>query len=281
MNDRVGLFGMHIDRLTMPEAVAQLMKWVSEPEFECRYVVTPNVNHVVMFQKHAGLRAAYAEAGLVLADGFPVVLASRWCGRALPARVTGSDIVPALFSAGAARGLRVFLLGAAPGVAERAAANIELKWPGVRVVGTYSPPLGFEKQESQNRLILEKIAAASPDLLVIGFGAPKQELWVHAHAHQVRARVAVCAGATIDFLAGEKSRAPRWLQNTGLEWLHRVSTEPRRLFRRYAGDGLIFPRLVWRELWACRAARKNVKLLVDPRDIPGTVTNKTMARGGR
>ena len=152
---RVRLFGMDIDPVRMPEAVAQVLAWIDQDDDPCRYAVTPNVDHAVLFQEHAGLRQAYAEASLVLADGAPVVLASRLLGRPLPERVAGSDLVPKVFDAAAAgsdaRGrLKVYLLGGMPGVAERAAANIESKWPHVEVVGTASPPLGFERDREQN-----------------------------------------------------------------------------------------------------------------------------------
>jgi len=247
MSERVSLFGFQVDPLRMPEAVARVNELVAT-QGPCQYVVTPNVDHAVMFQHHAGLQAAYADAALVLADGWPVVAASRMLRRPLPARVTGSDLTPALFDAAAARGgLSVYLLGAAPGVAERAAKKIESRWPAVRVVGTYSPPLGFEKDAAENEAILARIASARPDLLVLGLGAPKQELWAHAHRERLAAKVALCVGATIDFLAGEKSRAPVWMRRTGLEWLHRLATEPRRLVKRYARDAWIFPQLVVRE----------------------------------
>ena len=130
----------------------------------------------------------------------------------------------------------------------RAATNIELRWPSVRVVGTYSPPLGFENNEHENHRILEMIAEAKPDVLVVGLGAPKQELWVSKYQKQIQAPIALCVGATIDFLAGEKKRAPVWLQRIGMEWVHRVLSEPKRLVKRYARDAWIFPQLVWSEL---------------------------------
>ena len=242
------LFGIAIDALRMSEAVALLNGWMCEPSGECRYVVTPNVDHVVMLGERADLRAAYDEASLILADGMPVVLASRLLRAGVPERVSGADLVPALFNAADASSPRtVFLLGAAPGVADRAAANIEARWPAVRVVGTYSPPLGFEHNDAENAKILRLIADAAPDLLVLGLGAPKQELWIHHHSRDVNAAVALCVGATIDFLAGEKPRAPVWMQRSGLEWLHRLASEPRRLLRRYVRDAWIFPRLVVRE----------------------------------
>jgi N-acetylglucosaminyldiphosphoundecaprenol N-acetyl-beta-D-mannosaminyltransferase len=244
---------MQIDALRMPQAVEQLLAWVTRSDRRCHYVVTPNVDHAVMFQEHAGLRAAYADASLVLADGFPVLVASRILRRGIPERVPGSDLVPALFETvntdvTTTSELRVFLLGAAPGVADCAAQEIATRWPCVNVVGTYSPPLGFEKDAAENENILQRIAAAKPDVLVVGFGAPKQELWVHAHQNRIAAPVALCVGATIDFLAGEKPRAPVWRRRVGLEWLHRLASEPRRLAKRYCRDAWIFPRLIVKEI---------------------------------
>jgi N-acetylglucosaminyldiphosphoundecaprenol N-acetyl-beta-D-mannosaminyltransferase len=245
---RERLFGFEIDAIAMPEAVEQIYSWVATGEKSCRFVVTPNVDHAVLYQQHFGLRQAYAHAGLVLADGAPVVVVARLLGRPLPGRVAGSDLAPALFEASERHGgLRVFLLGAGPGVAERAAGHIASRWPAVRVVGTYSPPLGFERDVAENEAILAKIAAERPDVLLVGLGAPKQELWVDAHRTRIEAGVTLCIGATIDFLAGEKRRAPQWMRRAGLEWLHRVASEPRRLLRRYARDAWVFPRLVWRQ----------------------------------
>lgn len=245
---RVRLFGVEIDVVRMPEAVARLLDWIALDDGVCRYVVTPNVDHAVLLAEHAGLQQAYAEASLVLADGAPVVLASRLVGRPLPERVAGSDLVPRLFDAAQDRGaLKVFLLGGMPGVADRAAKNIEERWPCVEVVGTASPPIGFERDPAQNKELLSTIAAAQPDLLLVGLGAPKQELWVCEHRHEIAAPVALCIGATIDFLAGERKRAPRWMCRCGLEWLYRALGEPRRLGRRYARDAWIFPHLVWKE----------------------------------
>jgi len=291
MHPRVELFGYQIDAIRMGDAVRRLLTWIAAEEPLCRYVVTPNVDHTVMLHERADFRKTYDDAGMILADGMPIVLASRLLKKPLPERVTGADLVYALFDAANVfcrtqrgsdishrelcligansthselttdhawqesceagkplqRQLRVYLLGAGPGVAERAAANIDARWPAVAVVGTYSPPLGFEQDEHQNEEILGRIAAVQPDVVVVGLGAPKQELWVHRHRFLIQARVALCVGAAIDFLAGEKPRAPAWMQSTGLEWLYRLLSEPRRLARRYARDAWIFPRIVWNE----------------------------------
>ena len=249
MNERTRLFNYEVDPVTMDEAVARVLDWARRRDGVCRYAVTPNVNHTVLLRHHGGLRDAYRDAGLILTDGMPVYLAARLLGRRVPQRVAGSDLVPRLFeAAGHGDGLTVFLLGAGPGVAERAATRIADRWPAVRVSGTCSPPLGFERDPLRNAAILDQIAAAQPDVLVVGLGAPKQELWVHQHRPRIAAPVALCVGAAIDFLAGEKRRAPAWMRATGLEWLHRAASEPRRLVGRYARDAVVFPWLLCREL---------------------------------
>lgn len=250
LRPRVKLFGVDIDAIKRQDAVALLSDWLSDDRRENRIVVTPNVHHVVKLDRHQEFRQAYAAASLVLADGWPLVAVSRMFGEPLPDRVTGSDLVPAVFdyvSAHWQRPMRVFLLGAAPGVADRAARRIEAEWRNVVVAGTHSPPFGFGNDPEACRKVGERVAAAQADLLVIGLGAPLQEVWSTSEAGRLNVKVAVCAGATIDFLAGEKARAPIWMRHVGLEWLHRLLSEPRRLSRRYAHDAVHFPRLVWRE----------------------------------
>jgi N-acetylglucosaminyldiphosphoundecaprenol N-acetyl-beta-D-mannosaminyltransferase len=258
---RARLFGFEVDALRMHEAVAQVLEWVEQRDGVCRFVVTPNADHAVVYQENEKLRKAYSAASLILVDGMPLLLAAKLLRRGVPERVPGSDLVPALFAAASAessrseirknsepRPLRVFLLGAAPGVAERAAERIHVTWSGVSVVGCYSPPLGFEKDPAENDAILARIAAARCDVLVVGLGAPKQELWVAANRERIVAPVALCVGATIDFLAGEKARAPVWMRRVGIEWMHRLASEPRRLARRYLRDAVQLPRLMWREI---------------------------------
>jgi N-acetylglucosaminyldiphosphoundecaprenol N-acetyl-beta-D-mannosaminyltransferase len=246
----VDLFGINLHPCRLDEAVDELFRWIGAPDFDrCRYVVTPNVNHAVLHQHHDEFASAYSAADLVLADGAPLVALSRLLGRALPERVAGSDLVPKLFERGQSeRPIRVFLLGARAEVSERAARIAEIRWPGVKVVGRDSPAQGFEKSQSENSRILAEIAAVGPDVLIVGLGAPKQELWVHRHREEIRAKVALCVGATIDFIAGEKRRAPVWMRQSGLEWVHRIATEPRRLGGRYVRDGLALPGMVFREL---------------------------------
>ncbi len=249
---QISLFGINIHVARMGDAVDEVYAWIEADDGVCRYVVTPNVDHAVMFQHHANMQRAYAGASLVLADGQPVVTASRWLKKPLPERVTGADLTPAIFAAAEQKldgPLRVFLLGAADGVGAKAAENIKAKYPGVEIVGVYSPPMGFERNEDENDRILAMIADAEPHVLVVGLGAPKQEIWVHRHRDRLHCNAALCVGATIDFLAGAFPRAPEWMQKSGLEWFYRMCSDPGRLVKRYAWDAWVLPQLFWREWW--------------------------------
>lgn len=251
---QVRLFGIDIDALDMRGAVDVIAGWLRADERVCRYVVTPNVDHVVKLDTNLAFGDAYQGAALVLADGRPVVMASKMFGVDLPGTVPGSDLVPAIFDrfeTDARDTLTVFLLGAAPGVAERAANLMLLKWPRVKVVGVLSPSFGFERDPVECEQICTVVANSGADLLVLGLGAPKQELWVRKYANKLPVKVALCVGATIDFLAGEKPRAPIWMRKFGVEWLHRMASEPRRLAGRYFKDALVFPRLLFKE-WRAR-----------------------------
>jgi N-acetylglucosaminyldiphosphoundecaprenol N-acetyl-beta-D-mannosaminyltransferase len=244
---------MEIDALREREAIVKILSWARAADGTCRYVVTPNVDHALLFRGRADLRAAYRDAALVLADGTPLIWASRWFKKPLPERVTGADLTPALFRAADDQApLRVFLLGAGPGVAERARERIHAGYPGVRVVGTASPAPGFEHDESENARLVDAVNASAAHVLVLGLGAPKQELWIHRQRGALSVPVALCVGAAIDFLADAKPRAPLLLQQNGLEWLYRALSEPRRLGPRYVKNIAAFPELVAREWLAQR-----------------------------
>jgi N-acetylglucosaminyldiphosphoundecaprenol N-acetyl-beta-D-mannosaminyltransferase len=258
MQKKIKMFDITIDRLTMREAVEKIGQWILSEEYQSRYVVTPNVDHIVNLDSNQKFKEAYWGASLIVADGKPVVLASKLLGKPLPEVVPGSDLVPAIFDYfqyQLDKTLSVYLLGAMPGIAEKAAINIEKKWPNVKVVGIYSPDFGFEKTEEKSLPICQKVAETQADLVVFGVGAPKQELWSKQYSHQLNTKVILCVGATIDFLAGEKPRAPVWVRKIGMEWLHRLLSEPKRLAKRYFVDALIFPILVFKEWKSSLTAR--------------------------
>ena len=262
---RVRLFGAEIDPLSMLDAVTLIDTWLQQPQKQCRFVVTPNVDHIVKFQTDVALQAAYKKASLIVADGKPVVWAANLLGENIPGTVPGSDLVPAIFEHAQINNkqLTVFLLGAMPGVADRAKEVIHATWPMVKVVGTLSPDFGFDKKTGVSKSICEIVNASGADLLVIGLGAPKQELWVTQYASEISVKVALCVGATIDFIAGEKSRAPVWMQKIGLEWLHRMLSEPRRLAKRYIIDAIIFPKLIFNEWLLRRQLHADSKISID------------------
>lgn len=262
MNDQskprtVRLFGIDLHAVTETEAVGLILEWVARRDGRLRFVVTPNVQHAVMFQENAALRQAYSQASLVIVDGAPLVWSSRLFGDPLPERVAGSDIVPALFArASADRPLSAYFLGGAPGVGELAAKAVARDYPYVTIRGIDSPPLGFERDEQANRAIVERINRARPDLLLVALGCPKQELWAERYGPNLEVPVALCIGGTIDFLAGKTARAPRWMRASGIEWFHRMASNPRRLASRYASDALDFPRLLYRQWRVSRGERE-------------------------
>ena len=197
------------------------------------YVVTPNVDHLVEYERNASYRAACDGAWLRLADGMPIVWASHVLGRPLPARVAGSDLLPALCRLAAARGHSIFLLGGQAGVAERAAARLTAECPGLRIAGLHAPPAGFDPDGPASEAAVAAVNAVRPALLFLGLGTPKQEVWLHRRWDRLGATVAICCGAAIDFAAGVQIRAPRWMRDAGLEWAWRLGRDPRRLWKRY------------------------------------------------
>ena len=249
----VSMFSFAFSAQTLGEVVETVFQWIDE-ETRCRYIVPVNVDVLIKQLDDPDLQAALRGADLVLPDGQPVVWGSHLLGPGLPERVCGSDLVPAIFEAARLRPVRVFLLGAAAGVATEAARQIERKWAGVAVVGTYSPPYGFERDLEECDRILGLLAAAKPDVVAVGFGAPKQEVWVQRHLERIDARVVICCGATIDFLARVKRRAPKWVQDIHLEWTWRLLSEPRRLAGRYVKGAILFPWMLGLE--AMRARRR-------------------------
>jgi N-acetylglucosaminyldiphosphoundecaprenol N-acetyl-beta-D-mannosaminyltransferase len=253
LKKRIHLFDIEIDPLTMTETVSLIAQWLIQPEKTCKFVVTPNVDHIVKVQTDLDLQDAYKQAALVVTDGKPVVWAANLLGVNIPGTVPGSDLVPAIFDHAQTEKttVKVFLLGAMPGVADRAKANIHAKWPMIEVVGTLSPDFGFDKNVVESKKICELVNSSGAELLLVGLGAPKQELWTTQYAPDISVKVALCIGATIDFLAGEKARAPMWMRKAGLEWLHRMLSEPKRLAKRYLIDAIVFPKLVFKE-WLLR-----------------------------
>ena len=198
-------FGIHFSNFTLSEAVINSLLFIKESlSKHCHYVVTPNVDHVVQLQFNRFFRDAYKDASIILPDGKPLIWLSNIFRQPLPERVAGSDYVPELLRAMANDKLTVFLLGARPGVAKLAARRIIQQYPKIQIVGDYSPPFGFENDITENKKIIGMINAVKPQLLILGIGAPKQEIWIHSYSKELKVNLAICAGATIDFLSVKK-----------------------------------------------------------------------------
>ncbi len=163
----------------------------------------------------------------------PIVWASRMLGAAVPEKISGSDLVPRLLDRAEANGWRVFLLGGGEGVAAKAAERLHASHPRLVIAGTSAPRIDMHEPEAARERVIAEVRAAKPDIVLVGFGAPKQELWIHEAVRALRPAVLLGVGASLDFLAGTASRAPRWISASGLEWAYRLLREPRRLWRRY------------------------------------------------
>jgi N-acetylglucosaminyldiphosphoundecaprenol N-acetyl-beta-D-mannosaminyltransferase len=210
-------------------------------------VFTPNVDHFVLAEEDERFRAAYRDTDLSLVDGTPVLWAARLIGSPLPEKVSGSDLLLPVIERAAHFGWRVFLLGAAPGVAERVKGLLEADYPGVQVVGTSSPNVDLSKPVSEQIDIIEAVKAGRPDVLFLALGSPKQEIWAHRIREVMGSTVILGVGASFDFVAGTAKRAPRWISGAGLEWLYRLGHEPRRLWKRYLVRDPKFALIVLRE----------------------------------
>ena len=204
------------------------------------WIITPNVDHL----RRAGLdlefRAMLAQADLTVADGMPLIWASRLQGTPLPERVAGSSLVSTLAAAAAEHKRSVFLLGGSPGAAEAAASVLTERYPGLIIAGVHCPPVGFDQDEEQFEQVHQALSAARPDLIYVALGSPKQEHLIRRLRGELNASWWIGVGISLSFLCGQVRRAPRWMQMIGLEWLHRLLQEPRRLARRYLLEGIPF-----------------------------------------
>ena len=231
----VEIMGCTVYNVDIHEAV----EWIlAEAESQTpSFAVTPNVDHVVMLRKNSEFRAAYNAAAISVADGMPLLWAARIKKTPLKQRVCGSDLIAPICSGARDRGLSVFFLGGRPGAADIAAQRLQEQFPGLQVAGTSCPPMGFNNNPAENQRAIDQVRAAKPDILFVGLGAPKQEIWLHRNLQQLAVPFSLGIGAGIDFTAGFVERAPVWMQNSGLEWAYRIYRD-RRLAKRYLWNDL-------------------------------------------
>lgn len=233
-----------LDDITFEEAVRQIGVLACAPGRH--YVVTPNVDHVVKIEKDLEFRKIYEEADLILTDGTPLMWIAESLGCPIKEKIPGADMLPRVCEMAAKDGHTIFLFGAAKGVAEAAKCKLTKRYPGLKIVGTYSPPMGFEQNEKEVEKAIRIINERKPQILVVGLGAPKQEKFIYRYRDKMNFHVALPFGAAIDFEAGMVKRAPLWMRKLGLEWLFRFFQEPGRLFRRYFIDDMKIFWLAWK-----------------------------------
>lgn len=228
---RMQFMNTQIDNLTMNETLDAIDLLIQENK--SAYVVTPNVDHIVQLETNKELQAVYANASLILTDGKPLLWIAKWYGTPIKEKISGSDLFPLLCKMAAEKGYKMFFLGAAEGVAAKAAENLCRKYDGLQIVGTYSPPIGFENNQSEMVKIKKMIIEAKPEILVVGLGCPKQEKFMYHYCKELGVPISFGLGASFDFEAGNIKRAPRWMADHGLEWLFRITQDPKRMAKRY------------------------------------------------
>jgi N-acetylglucosaminyldiphosphoundecaprenol N-acetyl-beta-D-mannosaminyltransferase len=234
---RVNVLGVGISPLTRDQALATMERWIAQRDRQ--YVCVSGIHGVMESQRDARLRGIHNAAGMVTPDGMPLVWLSRLKGFPYVERVYGPDLLLAFCERSLTGGYRHFFYGGAPGVAELLIERLLARFPGLRIVGSYSPP--FRALTAvENEMVVQMINAAQPDVVWVGLSTPKQERWMSEHRDCLTAPVFVGVGAAFDFHAGLKRQAPRWMQRSGLEWLFRLWNEPRRLWRRYLRNNPLF-----------------------------------------
>lgn len=238
------LLNTYVSNLTMSETVSMIDRFISEKKKS--YIVAINVDVVMKIEKDDILKKITDNADIVLTDGKPLIWISKIQRKPIKEKISGSDLVPLLCRKAAEKNHSIFILGGAEGVAERAKQNLEKKYPGIKIAGTYAPPYGFESDKAELDKINKVISVAKPDILITCFGCPKQEKFIYQNYQKYDVTVSICAGATVDFLAGHIKRAPRWMSEHGLEWFYRFLQEPKRMFKRYFIDDIKILKLIWK-----------------------------------
>ncbi|MGB0766089.1 MAG: WecB/TagA/CpsF family glycosyltransferase [Phycisphaeraceae bacterium] len=235
---RVAISGVAFDVVTLDQSVERVVQAASAGRGG--WVITANLDHLRRAHRDADYKAMLGEAEVVVADGMPIIWASRVQGCPLPERVAGSSMIVPLSDAAARRGLRVFLLGGNPGVADQAAAVLCDRCPGLVIAGTDCPPMGFESDPWYMERLKDSIVSSEPHLIYVALGSPKQERLIRQIRSIAPGAWWLGIGISLSFLTGDVQRAPLWMQRLGLEWVHRLVQEPRRLAKRYLVDGLPF-----------------------------------------
>lgn len=249
--DMAILLGIPVDNLDIKKAMNRIMKMVDQYKTDGRkrLVATANVDFIVNahdkkdLKSPHGLLSILRKADMVTADGMPLVWLSRLLGHPLKERVTGADMVPALAEKAAAEGKSIYLFGGQGNSAKQTAEILKARHPKLRIAG-YSAPFIDMEDDIENRIEIARINITEPDILLIALGNPKQEVWFDRYNKYIKAAVSMGIGGTFEFISGKTSRAPQWMQKAGVEWMYRMTQDPKRLIRRYAKGLFTFNRLI-------------------------------------
>lgn len=246
-SNKFPFMGIYIDSLDTNGLVTQVFEFIENKEPV--QVVGVNVDQIVRVNQNETSLKIFNNSSLIFIDGKPIEMMCKMLG--YPAkRITGPDLMEKLCQEGAAHGYKIFLLGAGPGVAAKCGTLLEEKYPGIKVVGSYSPPFGFEKDKDEMDRINGMLKASGADMLFVGMGSPKQDIFIYENMEKYQIPVSFSMGAALDFIAGNIERAPRWMINCGLEWVHRISQNPKRLWKRYLVDDMAIIPLFFKELFS-------------------------------
>lgn len=210
------------------------------------YMVSLNVDQVVKVDRDPSFADAFNSADFSLMDGVPLIKYAHYKGYHVSEKISGSDLIFSLCKKAAERGWSCFFLGGKEGIPEKAATNLAERYHGLNIAGAYSPPFGFEKDPGLLNEVIRRVSEAAPDICFICLGEPKQTLLAHEHGDEMGFCIGLCLGAAVDFAAGSVKRAPKWIQNAGLEWFYRFLKEPKRLFKRYFVDSWRLLPVIWR-----------------------------------
>lgn len=232
------ILGVPVSLVGLSSATEAVLDWCRAGQ--AHYVCVRDVHGVMRAQQDPDLRALHEEAGLVTPDGMPLVWLARLRGHAEVSRACGSDLMAELCRRSADEGLRHYFYGGKPGVAERLATGFAERFPGLAIAGTHTPPFRTLTAEEDER-VTATIAATHPHVVWVGLSTPTQEFWMRDHVSRIPGATLIGVGAAFDFHTGDVRRAPRWMRSAGLEWLHRLASDPRRLWRRYL---VLAPRFV-------------------------------------
>lgn len=246
---RINILGTGVSALSLPEACERVL--TARGRRGLGYVCCATAYNVNLARQDDLLRRAYNRSFLTTPDGMPLVWLGRWHGHKNVTRVYGPDLMEAVCDAGRTNGLRHFFYGGDVGVATQLRDALNKRFPGLQVVGTFTPPFRA-LTDAELADLRAQVAAAQPDVIWVGLSSPAQEHFMAAHGAALETGLLIGVGAAFDFLSGRVRQAPRWMQRSGLEWLHRLATEPRRLWRRYLVHNPMFVIRTWAQLTGLR-----------------------------